>query len=66
MGTFSRKEGGLDIAQSMLSHSSAKQTEGYARLDVNEKVTGIIIRAEKLFERSATKSQPECNQVEKT
>jgi hypothetical protein len=39
----------------MLSHSSARQTEGYARVDVNEKVTGIILRAEKLFEKSFLK-----------
>jgi hypothetical protein len=41
----------------MLSHSSARQTEGYARLDVNEKVTGVILRTEKLFEKSVTKSR---------
>lgn len=62
MGTYSRKETGLDTAQAMLSHSSARQTEGYARLDVNEKVTGVILRAEKLFEKSVTKLQPKCNQ----
>lgn len=62
MGSYSRKEAGLDTAQAMLSHSSARQTEGYARLDVNEKVTGVILRAEKLFEKSVTKLQPECNQ----
>lgn len=58
MGAFSRKEGSLDIAQAMLSHSSARQTEGYARLDVNDNVTGIVIRAEKLFQKSVTKVQP--------
>ena len=62
MGSYSRKEGGLDTAQAMLSHSSARQTEGYARLDVNEKVTGVILRAEKLFAKSVTKLQPKCNQ----
>jgi integrase len=55
MGSYSRKEAGLDTAQAMLSHSSARQTEGYARLDVNEKVTGVILRAEKLFSKSVTK-----------
>ena len=62
MGSYSRKEAGLDTAQAMLSHSSARQTEGYARLDVNEKVTGVILRAEKLFAKSVTKLQPKCNQ----
>ena len=55
MGSYSRKEAGLDTAQAKLSHSSARQTECYARLDVNEKVTGVILRAEKLFEKSVTK-----------
>ena len=41
MGAFSRKEGSLDVAQ--------------ARLDVNDKVTGIVIRAEKLFQKNVTK-----------
>jgi hypothetical protein len=50
IGSYSRKE-------AMLSHSSARQTEGYARLDVNEKVTGVILRTEKLFEKSVTKSR---------
>jgi len=49
MGSYSRKEAGPDTVQAMLSHSSARQTEGHARLDVNEKVTGVILRAEKLF-----------------
>jgi integrase len=43
MGSFSRKEEGLDTAQAMLSHFSARQTEGYAKLDVNEKVTGVFL-----------------------
>ena len=57
MGSYSRKEAELDTAQAMLSHSLARQTEDYARLDVNEKVTGVILRAEKFFERSVTKSK---------
>lgn len=62
MSSYSRKEAGLDTAQAMLSHSSARQTEGYAKLDVNEKVTGVILQAEKLFEKSVTRLQPKCNQ----
>lgn len=61
MGSYSRKEGGLDTAQAMLAHSSARQTEGYARLDVNEKVTGVILKAEKIL-ASVTRLQPKCNQ----
>lgn len=44
------------------SGASARQTEGYARLDVKEKVTDVILRAEKLFAKSVTKLQPKCNQ----
>jgi integrase len=51
-GTFTRREAGLDVAQSQLSHSSARQTEVYARLDVNEKVTGVVLKMEKLFEET--------------
>lgn len=57
MGSYSRKVGGLDTAQAMLAHSSARQTECYARLDVNEKVTDVILKAEKLLG-----VQPNCNQ----
>jgi hypothetical protein len=52
-----QKEAGLDTARAMLSHSSASQTEGNARLDVNEKVTGVILLAEKLFAESLTKDK---------
>jgi integrase len=58
--TFTRKEGGLDVAQAQLNHSSARQTEVYARLDVNKKVTGVVLRMEKLFEEA----QPQRNQNE--
>lgn len=29
---------------------------------IEEKVTGVILRAEKLFAKSLTKLQPKCNQ----
>ncbi len=47
MGSFSKKEAGLDTAQAMLSHSSARQIEGYALLEVNEKMTGVILKVKK-------------------
>jgi hypothetical protein len=62
MDSYSRKEAGLGTAQAMLSHSSARQIEGHARLDVNEKVTGAILRAERLFAKSVTKLQSKYNQ----
>jgi len=55
MGSYSRKEAGLD-AQAMLTHSTERQTKGYARLDVNEKVTRFILRAKKIFCKK-------CNQI---
>jgi hypothetical protein len=56
MGSYSRKEAGLD-AQAMLTHSTARQTKGYARLDVNEKVTRVILRAKKLFCKKCNQEQ---------
>lgn len=60
MSTFARKNGSLDIAQAMLSHADARMTEGYAKLDVNKKVTGVVIEAEKFFRPV----QPSCNQTQ--
>lgn len=60
--TFARKEEGLDVAQAMLAHADARMTEGYAKLDVNEKVTGVVIKAEQMFKRGATIVQPNDNQ----
>lgn len=49
MGTFARKEAGLDTAQKMLNHQSARQTETYAKLDADESVAEVILTAEKLL-----------------
>lgn len=62
MSTFARHEEGLDVAQAMLAHSDARMTEGYAKLDVNKKVTGVVIKAEERFFKSATIVQPNNNQ----
>ena len=66
MSTFARKEEGLDVAQAMLAHSDARMTEGYAKLDVNKKVTGVVIKAEERFFKGglATTMQPSCNQID--
>lgn len=52
MGTLSRKLGGLDACQAMLRHKSARMSEHYAKLDVNEKVTNVVIQAEELFNQA--------------
>lgn len=57
--SFARKEEGLDVAQAMLAHADARMTEGYAKLDVNKKVTGVVIKAEEMFRRNATIVQPD-------
>lgn len=64
--TFARKEEGLDVAQAMLAHADARMTEGYAKLDVNKKVTGVVLKMEKLFKKSATIVQPRSNQTTET
>lgn len=60
--THARKEGGLDVAQAGLGHTTARQTEKYARLDANEKVTGVVLEMEKFLQRV----QPSCNQSEQS
>lgn len=66
MSSFARREEGLDVAQAMLAHADARMTESYAKLDVNKKVTGVVIKAESIFRNKiATKSQPNDNQDEK-
>lgn len=52
MGTLSRKLGGLDACQAVLRHKSARMSEHYAKLDVNEKVTNVVIQAEELFKQA--------------
>jgi integrase len=57
MATITRKNLGLDAAQAILRHTTARMSEEYARLDVNEKVSKVVIQAEELFRAAATKSQ---------
>lgn len=59
---ISRKFGGIDASQAILRHASSRMSEHYAKLDVKEKSTEVIIHAEKLFlearrATNATKSQ---------
>ncbi len=49
MATFARQKAGLDTAQKMLNHTSARQTERYARLDADHSVTSVVNMAEKLL-----------------
>lgn len=49
MATLSREIGGLDASQALLRHSSARMTERYAKLAVNEKVSQVVNEAQELF-----------------
>lgn len=47
--TLSRKSGGIDAAQAILRHKSATMAQHYAKLDLNEKASEVVIHAEKAF-----------------
>jgi integrase len=47
--TLSRKLGGIDAAQALLRHKSTTMAEHYAKLDVNEKASEVVIHAERVF-----------------
>lgn len=60
--TISRKFGGIDAAQALLRHKSSKMAEHYARLDVGEKSSEVVIHAEKVFleaRRATIATKPE-------
>jgi integrase len=52
IATIARKEMGLNAAQAILRHTSARMSEEYARLDVNENVSKVVIEASNLFRKS--------------
>jgi integrase len=55
--TISRKLGGIDAAQALLRHKSTTMAEHYAKLDVNEKASEVVIHAERLFLEASLKSR---------
>jgi integrase len=61
MATIARKDLGLDAAQAILRHTSARMSEEYAKLDVNERASEVVIEASNLF-RSAKKRATDCDQ----
>ena len=61
MATIARKNMGLDAAQAILRHTSARMSEEYARLDVNEKVSSVVIEASSLFKKSKDRAT-DCDQ----
>lgn len=52
MATITRKNLGLDAAQAILRHTTARMSEEYARLDINDKVSAVVIEASNLFRKS--------------
>lgn len=61
MATITRKSLGLDASQAILRHTTARMSEEYARLDVSEKVSSVVIEASNLFKKSK-KSATDCDQ----
>lgn len=65
MATLSRKLGGLNASQAMLRHTTARMSEHYAKLDVNENVSKVVIEAAEMFkERRLLSRATICNQVD--
>lgn len=52
MATITRKNLGLDAAQAILRHTTARMSEEYAKLDVDERVSNVVIQASELFKKS--------------
>lgn len=61
MATIARKNMGLDAAQAILRHTSARMSEEYARLDVDERVSSVVIEASNLFKKSKDRAT-DCDQ----
>jgi integrase len=65
MGTIARRSSGLDAAQAILRHTTSRMSEHYARLDVNEKASKVVIEAGDLFLKSrATNATSEKEKLE--
>lgn len=62
LATHVRNEAGLDVAQAALGHTTSRQTERYARLDANKKVTAEVIKIENYLRES----QPSRNHEERS
>lgn len=56
MATITRKNLGLDAAQAILRHTTARMSEEYARLDVSDKVSNVVIEASNLFRKSKNRA----------
>jgi integrase len=67
MGTMTRKMAGLDAAQAILRHTTPRMSQHYAKLDVSEKASEVIIEAEEIFRKvRATNATTEEEKLKKT
>lgn len=64
LATHVRNEAGLDVAQAALGHTTARQTELYARLDANKKVTAEVIKIENYLRKAQPLRNQEMKAVE--
>lgn len=64
MGKDARRSHGKDAAQAIMRHKSSRMTEHYARLDVNEKSSQVVIDAGEMFRSRATIATSERESVE--
>jgi integrase len=54
MATLTRRKFGMDSAQAVLRHTTSRMSEIYAKEDVNEKVSKVVINAQEMFRGRAT------------
>jgi integrase len=54
MATLTRRKYGMDTAQAVLRHTTPRMSEIYAKNDVNEKVSKVVIEAQEMFKSRAS------------
>jgi uncharacterized SAM-dependent methyltransferase len=65
MATLTRQTAGLDASQAILRHTSSRMSEHYAQLDVNKKVSEVMIETEELIHQAQARvCASKCDQNE--
>ena len=54
MATLTRRKYGMDTAQAVLRHTTSRMSEIYAKQDVNEEVSKVVINAQQMFRGRAS------------
>lgn len=65
MATLTRRKHGRDAAQAVLRHTSPRMTEIYAKLDVNENVSKVVLEAQGMFRSRASNASKGEERLEK-